>query len=897
MRRPRGGDRIRASRPVLLGANVLSRAAGIGAVIVTFAVISHAQSPQSLPVADNEASQLWFVELSSPPGIEGTAVTALEREEANFHAAATRAGIRYTESHHFRDLFNGLTVRAAATDVNKLRALPGVVSVYPDVKVNVSQQEDPSGNVTDLITALKQTGADVAQSELGLTGRGVRVAVIDTGVDYDHPDLGGCFGPGCRVAKGYDLVGDAFNANDVVPIIRPDPDPDDCNGHGTHVAGIVGANGGIKGVAPGVTFFAYRVFGCAGTTTSEILIDAMERARRDHADVVNMSIGAALQWPQYPTAKAADRLVRHGVVVVASAGNDAILGLYGSSAPSVGKNVIAVASFDNTHANLLSFTISADDTRIGYIDAAAAAVTPRSGSFPMARTGTTASTADACSPLVAGSLTGKVVLIRRGTCGFYQKAFNAQTAGAAGVVLYNNVAGFISPTVAPPAGAPPITIPVVAVTAGRGSLMNGRLAAGPVTMTWTNAVTIEPNPMVNLISIFSSFGLAPDLSFKPDIGAPGGTVRSTLPLEQGGYGNLSGTSMSSPHVAGAVALLLEARPRTSPEEVQQRLQNSARPHLWSGNPGLGFLDNVHRQGAGMLQIDDAVTAGAVVSPSSLALGEIEAGSATRWLRIRQAESDEHHGHGFRGHDRDHDGDGEGDEDDAPITYTLGHQPALSTGTNTFAPVFLASFATVQFSSPTVSIGGEDDRNAFVGVMITPPPQADGARLFGGYITFTPSNGGTVLRVPYAGYNGDYQAIQVFTLAGFPLLAKLNATGFVPQPAGALFTMTGDDVPFILLHLNHQVASLKLEVIDVATGLSLNFADDEDFIGRNSAATSFFVIPWDGTTMRRPGGRLRTVPNGTYRIDLSILKALGDPRNPAHFERWSSPNITITRPTP
>jgi len=213
---------------------------------------------------------------------------------------------------------------------------------------------------------------------------------------------------------------------------------------------------------------------------------------------------------------------------------------------------------------------------------------------------------------------------------------------------------------------------------------------------------------------------------------------------------------------------------------------------------------------------------------------------------------------------------------------------------------LASFALVQFSSPTVSIGGrhhDHDRDGLVGVKITPPPQSDGSRLFGGYITFTPSDGGTILRVPYAGYNGDYQAIQVFTLAGFPLLAKLTAAGFVPQPAGGLFTMVGDDVPFVLLHLNHQIANLKMEVFDVTTGLSLNLADDEDFVGRNTAANSFFALGWDGTTMRRPGGKLRTVPNGTYRIDLSILKALGDPRNPAHFERWSSPNITIARPTP
>ena len=112
------------------------------------------------------------------------------------------------------------------------------------------------------------TGADIAQSRLGYTGRGIHVAVIDSGIDYDHPDLGGCFGRGCRVTSGYDLVGDDYDEEESdpnwQPVPHPDADPDDCAGHGTHVAGIIGANGGIRGVAPDVTFSSYRVFGCAG---------------------------------------------------------------------------------------------------------------------------------------------------------------------------------------------------------------------------------------------------------------------------------------------------------------------------------------------------------------------------------------------------------------------------------------------------------------------------------------------------------------------------------------------------------------------------------------------------------------------------------------------------------
>ena len=166
---------------------------------------------------------------------------------------------------------------------------------------------------------------------------------MDTGIDIDHPDLGGggtnggTTFPSARVIAGWDFVGDAFNADPASPaynpVATPDANPDDCGGHGSHVAGIVGARGAVKGVAPNVSFGAYRVFGCSGSTTADIMIAAMERALADGMDVLNMSIGSTYQWPEYPTAKAATRLVNKGVVVVASAGNSGTTGLYSTGAP------------------------------------------------------------------------------------------------------------------------------------------------------------------------------------------------------------------------------------------------------------------------------------------------------------------------------------------------------------------------------------------------------------------------------------------------------------------------------------------------------------------------------------------------------------------------------------
>src|SRR5262249_19739908 len=148
------------------------------------------------------------------------------------------------------------------------------------------------------------------------------------------------------------------------------------------------------------------------------IVAALEMALSDGADIVSMSISSAyIDWAEAPTAAASDRLVRKGIVVVAAAGNSGVIsGTYTTGSPSTGKKVISVASYDNVTLNL--FTVSPDDQGIGYVAATGGgpgSTPPTSGTFAMAKTGTTTITNDACSPLV-GNFTGKVVLIRRGTC-------------------------------------------------------------------------------------------------------------------------------------------------------------------------------------------------------------------------------------------------------------------------------------------------------------------------------------------------------------------------------------------------------------------------------------------------------------------------------------------------
>jgi len=819
--------------------------------------------PQSVSAKSAQpAPDLWFVEFKSAPTVEGGRSDRIRSEKAAFRQAMAAARIQAKERYSYERLFNGISVRATPTEKARLEHLPGVKAVHQVSIIPAPKTERAPGNADPMMmTALGMTGADYAQNALGLTGQGIKVGIIDTGIDVDHPALnGGTAGfPNPRVITGYDFVGDAFNA-DLGTDPVPDANPDDCGGHGSHVAGIVGANGDVlKGVAPNVSFGAYRVFGCEGTTTSDIMAAAMERALADGMQVVNQSIGSSFQWPDYPTAKAADNLVKAGVVMVASIGNSGTSGLYAAGAPGVGKQVIGVASFDNVAMALSHFTAGAAD--VGYIAATGAPTPPTSGSAPLTRTGATNITNDACNPLTAGSLTGQVALIRRGTCSFYQKAFNAQTAGAVGVILYNNTTGIVSPTVA---GNPPITIPVVSISAADGATLDGQVQAGGAAINWQTGVVSVPNPTGGLISSFSSWGLAADLSLKPNLGAPGGSIYSTYPLEKGGYTSLSGTSMASPHVAGAAALMLQADPTLVPAAVKRRLQNTAIPAVFNGAPNLGFLDMVHRQGAGLINIPAAVQAPVVVMPSELALGETEGAAKTRTLTLRNTSG-------------------------SAITYDLSHSAALATGPNTFTVSALDAPSTVSFSAATVTVPARG--TATVDVTVEANASLSDRSIFGGYVVATPQGGGQVLRVPFAGFKGDYQSIQVLTSggSGFPWLAKLGGTGYENRNAtGASYTMTGSDVAYFLLHLDHQSRKIVVTATDKATGKPAGVVSIDQYLGRNSTATGFFAFSWNGTTNKG------VQPDGDYTVTIKVLKALGNPANPAHWETFTTNTVTIAR---
>ncbi len=244
-------------------------------------------------------------------------------------------GIAVEVRRRYSYLFNGLAVSTKLGNAERIEQLPQVKAVYPDYERRATLDES-----VPLIGAPQVWQMKDARGQ-AVTGQGIRVAIIDTGIDYTHPDLGGDFGPGYKVVGGYDFAND-------------DADPMDDHGHGTHVAGIVAANGRLKGVAPDAQLLAYKVLNAQGGGSLSDIIAAIEQAANpdgdpttdDAVDVVNLSLGGPGD-PDDPDSQAVDAAVDLGVVVVVAAGNDGP-GYQSVGAPGVARKALTVGASDKT---------------------------------------------------------------------------------------------------------------------------------------------------------------------------------------------------------------------------------------------------------------------------------------------------------------------------------------------------------------------------------------------------------------------------------------------------------------------------------------------------------------------------------------------------------------------
>ena len=584
-------------------------------------------------------------------------------QQATLVNAMQAAGINYKEIYRVQRALNGVAVIVPASQVAALRKLPGVISVRPIVA-----SVPTSNGSAAFVNAPQVWQGSPAQAD----GTGIRIGIIDTGVDYQHSNFGGTgllsdyqlndrvtlnggVFPTAKVVGGTDLAGDNYDANGAVGSTTPvpDPNPTDCLGHGSHVAGIAGGFGVNPdgstfagpydtslqttlriqpGIAPKALLYAIKVFGCGGST--DLVAQAIDWALdpnqdgdlSDHLDVINMSLGSNNGGLSELDAMASDAASLSGMVVVAAAGNAGDT-YFVASDPSNATRAISVAASVDGGETLFNLNITTPPAIAGNKNAVPAAFGPIIPPATVSGNFVYASPANGCAALVnAAAVAGNVALIDRGTCSFESKVYNAQLAGATGVIVVQNSPA--APIVMGGDGVTPNpTISSAMISQADGAAIKAQLA----TAVAVTGSVVPGTSLGDTMASFSSRGPVNDMptALKPNITAPGYNITSTLtgmtcttggpcftPTANGFEpGNLavaySGTSMATPQVAGMVALLRQLNPTLSVEEIKALAMNSSLHDLTTLPLGGGSTYGAGRVGAG--RIDAELAANLAVS--------------------------------------------------------------------------------------------------------------------------------------------------------------------------------------------------------------------------------------------------------------------------------------------
>ncbi|TKC19499.1 S8 family serine peptidase [Robertmurraya kyonggiensis] len=555
-----------------------------------------------------------------------------------------KKNVKFQEKESFTTVVNGFSAEVKYGDIKQIEALPEVSNVQ------VTLEYERPEETPDMIYSKEMVQAQEAWRDYGFKGEGLIVGVIDTGIDPTHRDMVVSSKKDIALTKSSvnkyvkenelkgkyysDKVPYGYNYMDENNVIR-DIAPG-ASMHGMHVAGTVGANGdeengGIKGIAPEAQLLALKVFGNdpeVAVTYSDIYVKAIDDAIILGADVLNMSLGSTSGFVNAETQeqKAIERAVDNGILMSISAGNSAHFGngwanpwatnpdIGVSGSPGISYDSLQVASVENTFMDLdaVNYTIDGVAEKAPFLSASS--VHPNdvaTKSFEIAYGGLG-------YPEELSNVAGKYALIKRGELAFVDKALNAQNAGALGVIIYNNADGYVNMQ-----SDAAITIPQLFMLKNDGDKLAAALTAGkPVTISFNGEKTTAPNPEGGKMSGFSSWGLTPNLDFKPEITAPGGQIYSTLENNQ--YGMMSGTSMAAPHVSGGAALVLERVDNEFGVTGFDRVNIAKNILMNTSSPikDQGFVNGVfgwdnpyspRKQGAGIMQLHSALKTPVIVT--------------------------------------------------------------------------------------------------------------------------------------------------------------------------------------------------------------------------------------------------------------------------------------------
>ncbi|KAI9293124.1 subtilisin-like protein [Neoconidiobolus thromboides FSU 785] len=830
-------------------------------------------------------------------------------------------------------LFNGISFHGKEEAIHKIVSFPTVKAIWPMLSKRLPQYTlNDDDKISDPIDNYKLTGVHNTQNKLKLDGSGIKIGIIDTGIDYLHPYLGGCFkGPNCKVQYGKDLVGDDYDGSNT-PL--PDEDPrDTCGGHGTHVAGIIAADGkDFKGVAPNVTLGAYKVFGCGSNARveSDIIIEAMELAYKDGMDIINLSLGGGSAWSEYPDSVVADKLSSLGVIIVAAAGNDGDKGLFEVASPAIGNNVISVASFDSERYVARALTM--DHLPLSKIDYTLA---PNSSKFNFSNTNIVVSknkemlACDKNEELENANIKGSILIAKRGKCPFEVKALIAQELGAIGLIVINNNPGIFTPLIKDDV-KDKLKIPILGLTSSNGNLVLNQ-------MNRTEGVQVSTPPyFVNSnggkISSFSSWGPGPELELKPDLGAPGGLIFSTFPIPLGMYATLSGTSMATPYTSGMIALYYEHYRKSNlskldTQELKVKLYNNAQPKKTSLN---GTVFPVLRQGAGLMNIYNTVLSETKLFPSKLILNNTQLvskgdndtnKSIYKYIQIENSSKSQSYSY-----ELSHLG--------SPTITNYENEKYLDTPKEN-----VDAQATINFNQTKFDLNPLEKKIIQVEILMPNNLKMNDFNLLSGYIKVSHNQSEVdPYHIPYLASFGNYSRLPILNTKEYPKLIfhrdekEFNSTNLNDINNNLQVSFKKSDNITLKVRIEHPTKMLYIKAINPLTQEEMGYIKGgiNNYIGRNDqkANNLYYNFPFNGVLLipkknltsdsnklskqqsdsyessivyeniadEEDSGNYETksIVDGQFVFKILALKPFGNPQNKDDFQTWFSPIINVSK---
>ena len=451
--------------------------------------------------------------------------------------------------------------------------------------------QSENGIKTFIENSVPYVGTEIPRID-GFDGTGIKIAVIDTGVDFNHPDLLG-WGKDGKVIGGYNFV-------------QENQLPMDSNGHGTKVAGIIAADGNVVGVAPKAKILAYKVSEDGEGVSSELISGAIEKAIEDEADIINISLG--VNRTNSKIDNAVNYALEKGIFVVTAAGND---GPELKTIGSPGRNFESLtvgATYNNMTSSLIA-TLEIDEIQYTVIPMVGSSKTnePITGKIIFGGYGKN-------SDLENLDVKDAILIVERGSnvkdelLFFSIKEMNAAKAGAKALIVYNNEPGiFLGELIHEFSGPEYIPqIPVVSIDREEGLEIIEKIENES-----SGIIQLFYNP--DFIAHFSSRGPVSPFYIKPDMVAPGAYINTTQIGST--YNFTSGTSFAAPHVSGAAALLLQKNPNLENHELKSLLMTTVKPV--SNAYGKEF--SIHESGSGRLDIANAHNAKLIISPTNFVI--------------------------------------------------------------------------------------------------------------------------------------------------------------------------------------------------------------------------------------------------------------------------------------